>query len=104
MLYVLYGYTNHFRAGMLALSTAIGALIGLEVPLITRLLRGSRYRLRAALSNVLSLDYLGGLVGPRCSFPISCCPSSVAYIQRWSPAWSTLSSALAWWLAFKGGA
>ena len=61
VLYVLYGYTDHFRVGMLALSTAIGALIGLEVPLITRLLRGHG-TLRAALSNVLSLDYLGALL------------------------------------------
>ena len=61
VLYVLYGYTDSFRAGMLILSTAIGALIGLEVPLITRLLRGQG-TLRAALSNVLSLDYLGALV------------------------------------------
>ena len=61
VLYVLYGYTDHFRAGMLALSTAIGALVGLEVPLITRLLRGHG-TLRAALSNVLSLDYLGALL------------------------------------------
>ena len=61
VLYVLYGYTDHFRGGMLALSTAIGALIGLEVPLITRLLRGHG-TLRAALSNVLSLDYLGALL------------------------------------------
>ncbi len=61
VLYVLYGYTDHFRAGMLALSVVIGALIGLEVPLITRLLRGHG-TLRAALSNVLSLDYLGALL------------------------------------------
>lgn len=61
VLYVLYGYTDSFRAGMLALSTVLGALIGLEVPLITRLLRGQG-TLRAALSNVLSLDYLGALV------------------------------------------
>ena len=61
VLYVLYGYTDHFRVGMLALSVAIGALIGLEVPLITRLLRGHG-TLRSALSNVLSLDYLGALL------------------------------------------
>ena len=61
VLYVLYGYTDHFRIGMLALSAVLGALIGLEVPLITRLLRGHG-TLRTALSNVLSLDYLGALL------------------------------------------
>ena len=40
----------------------IGTLVGLEIPLLTRILK--RYgALRDILSNVLSLDYLGGLAG-----------------------------------------
>ena len=61
LLYTLYGYTDHFRSGMVALILALGILIGLEVPLITRLLRDCE-SLRSALSTVLSLDYLGALV------------------------------------------
>ena len=61
ILYLLYGYTDSFRLGMLSLIVAIGSLIGLEVPLLTRLLRGED-SLRTALSTVLSLDYLGALV------------------------------------------
>ncbi len=40
----------------------IGVLVGLEIPLLTRILRGSG-NLKEVLSNVLSLDYLGGLAG-----------------------------------------
>lgn len=61
LLYVLYGYTDYFRFGMIGLIVAIGVLIGLEVPLLTRLLRGYD-SLRSALSTVLSLDYFGALV------------------------------------------
>ncbi len=51
----------------------IGTLMGLEIPLITRILR--RYgALKDILSNVLSLDYIGGLAGsllfPLLLFPV----------------------------------
>lgn len=45
---------------LVGICTTIGALIGLEVPLLVRILR-ERYPLKSALSNVLSLDYLGAL-------------------------------------------
>jgi len=61
LLYLLYAYTDHFRYGMLVLVLAIGGLIGLEVPLLTRILRGYG-SLRTILSSVLSMDYLGSLV------------------------------------------
>ena len=61
LLYTVYGYTDHFRSGMVALILTLGILIGFEVPLITRLLRDCE-SLRSALSTVLSLDYLGALV------------------------------------------
>ncbi|MBI2503525.1 MAG: polyamine aminopropyltransferase [Candidatus Latescibacteria bacterium] len=61
ILYLAYAQGEHYRYWMLLLTMAIGALIGLELPLLTRLLQnyGS---LRATLANVLSLDYLGALV------------------------------------------
>jgi spermidine synthase len=45
---------------LVVISLAIGALVGLEVPLLVRILRG-QLSLKAALGNVLSLDYLGAL-------------------------------------------
>lgn len=59
-LYALYAYTDQFRYGMLVLIVLIGSLIGLEVPLLTRILR-QRGSLRTALSSVLSMDYFGSL-------------------------------------------
>ena len=61
VLYLAYAHGDHYRYWMLLLTMVIGGLIGLELPLLTRLLQnyGS---LRATLANVLSLDYLGALV------------------------------------------
>jgi len=59
-LYALYAYTDQFRYGMLLLIVLIGSLIGLEVPLLTRILR-QHGSLRTALSSVLSMDYFGSL-------------------------------------------
>ena len=61
VLYVAYLYTDHFRYAMVLLIVAVGALVGLELPLLTRMLQ--RFGdLRTVLSNVLFLDYLGSLV------------------------------------------
>ncbi len=61
VLYVAYADGQHYRYWMVLLTVLIGTLIGLELPLLTRLLQnyGS---LRSTLANVLSLDYLGALV------------------------------------------
>ena len=46
---------------MILLILAIGTLIGLEIPILTRILR--QYdSLKSALSNALSLDYCGSLI------------------------------------------
>ena len=60
-LYVAYLYTDHFRYVMVLLIVAVGALVGLELPLLTRMLQ-RHGELRTVLSNVLFLDYLGSLL------------------------------------------
>jgi len=61
VLYFAYLYSGHFRYVMILLIIAVGALVGLELPLLTRMLQ--HYGgLRTVLSNVLSVDYLGSLV------------------------------------------
>jgi spermidine synthase len=62
LLLVAYGLEASYTAVMVLVVVGIGILIGMEIPLLTRILAGS-YSLRANLSNVLSLDYLGALVG-----------------------------------------
>ncbi len=71
-LYLAYAYTDVYQYLMLVIILIIGTLIGLEIPLLTRILRrhGS---LRTILSNVLSLDYVGALVAA-VLFPFFCLP------------------------------
>ena len=61
LLYVAYAYTDLIQFTMLALIIAVGALTGLEVPLLTRALEHQE-TLSKNLANVLSLDYLGALL------------------------------------------
>ena len=60
ILYFAYLYTDGFRYWMILLIVAIGALVGLELPLLTRMLQ-QHGGLRTVLANVLSIDYLGSL-------------------------------------------
>ena len=71
-LYLAYAYTSVYKYLMLVIILIIGTLIGLEIPLLTRILRrhGS---LRTILSNVLSVDYVGALVAA-VLFPFFCLP------------------------------
>lgn len=67
VLYAAFAYTGRYRYCMLLLTVVIGALIGLELPLLARILR-AHGTLRSVLANVLSLDYLGSL-GAALLFP-----------------------------------
>ena len=60
-LYAVYSYSGQYRYWMILSILIIGGLIGVELPLLARILReyGS---LRRVLADVLSLDYLGALL------------------------------------------
>jgi len=60
ILYLCYAYTDAYTSCMIALILMIGVLIGLEIPLLTRIM-ARYYTLTANISNVLSVDYLGAL-------------------------------------------
>lgn len=51
----------------------IGALVGMEIPILTTLL-SQREKLKDSIANVMSLDYLGALVGS-VAFPLLLLPS-----------------------------
>ncbi len=72
ILYLAYTYTDVYRYFMLVVILIIGTLIGLEIPLLTRIL-GRYGSLRTILSNVLSMDYVGALVAA-VLFPFFCLP------------------------------
>ncbi|MBB4841975.1 spermidine synthase [Paucibacter oligotrophus] len=59
------GQQTTFRVLLYALVLLVGALVGLEIPLVMRILKKyfkQRYALRDLVSQVLTFDYLGALV------------------------------------------
>lgn len=61
ILYFAYAWTGLFIHAYLFLTIAIGMLIGLEIPFLTRLM--DRYNpLKVNIANILSFDYFGALV------------------------------------------
>lgn len=60
ILFMLFPVINDFRIALYALVLAIGVLVGLEIPLLIRILR-HRFALRELVSTVLTYDYVGAL-------------------------------------------
>ena len=66
VLYAAFTYTPVYHVAMGAVVLTIGVLIGLEIPLVTRLLGGpgrvTASSVKDTVANVLAVDYLGALV------------------------------------------
>ena len=60
VLFLAFGSVVHFQVVLLAFVAAIGVLVGLELPLLMRLLEG-QLELKDLVSRVLTFDYLGAL-------------------------------------------
>jgi spermidine synthase len=60
-LFLLFPIVSDFRILLYALVLAIGVLVGLEIPLLIRILR-HRFGFRELVSNVLTYDYVGALI------------------------------------------
>jgi spermidine synthase len=58
--FATFSYTDIYEPVLLVLISAVGVLVGLEIPLVIRILRDLS-ALRVTLANVLSADYLGAL-------------------------------------------
>ena len=63
VLFYLYGHSEFFQAGRVVWILVIGALIGLEVPLLIRLTDEVRENLRWSVGQMMGFDYIGALVG-----------------------------------------
>jgi spermidine synthase len=72
LLFLAFAYTQGFQLLMYALVIVIGILVGLEIPLLMRIIRG-RYHFRDVVAHVLTFDYLGAL-GASLLFPILLVP------------------------------
>lgn len=74
LLYAVFavGEDTYYYTAMIGITLAVGICIGLEIPLLTRIV-AFRADLSQALSDILSLDYLGALVGSL-AFPLLLLP------------------------------
>jgi spermidine synthase len=71
-LFLTFAYTDGFRVVLYALVGVIGTLVGLEIPLLMRILK-DRYEFKDVVASVLTFDYLGALAASLL-FPILLVP------------------------------
>lgn len=69
LLFSAYAFTKFYTLSMYLIIISIGILVGLEIPIITRIIENERNNLRITLANVLSFDYIGALIGSL-AFPL----------------------------------
>ncbi|HBY62976.1 MAG TPA: polyamine aminopropyltransferase, partial [Solibacterales bacterium] len=72
LLFLAFAYTGAFRLLLYLMVVVIGILVGLEIPLLMRILK-ERFEFRDLVANVLTFDYLGAL-GASLLFPILLVP------------------------------
>jgi spermidine synthase len=72
LLFLAFAYTQGFQLLMYAFVVVMGVLVGLEIPLLMRIVR-NRYHFRDVVAHVLTFDYLGAL-GASLLFPIVLVP------------------------------
>ena len=63
VIYTTFVFTDSYQLVMYSFSLAIGVLIGCEIPLLIRINTEYTQTLRANLSSILSMDYVGSLIG-----------------------------------------
>ena len=61
ILFLIFGWTVSFRIPLYSLVFLIGCFVGLEIPLLLRILEG-RFAFKDLVSNVFSFDYIGALL------------------------------------------
>jgi len=93
VLFVAFGSTPNFQLVLLGFVVAIGTLVGLEIPLIMRILEGS-ISFKDLVSRVLTFDYVGALAAA-VMFPLLFVPQ--LGLVRTSLLMGTLNAGVALW-------
>ena len=96
LLFLAFAYTQGFQLILYALVIVIGVLVGLEIPLLMRIVR-SRYNFRDVVAHVLTFDYLGAL-GASLLFPILLVP--YLGLVRSAMLFGIINVAVALWSTF----
>src|SRR5689334_18425354 len=71
-LFLAFAYTQGFRLILYSIVIAVGVLVGLEIPLLMRILK-ERFHFSELVAHVLTFDYLGAL-GASLLFPVLLVP------------------------------
>jgi len=95
-LFLAFAYTQGFQLILYATVIVIGVLVGLEIPLLMRIVR-SRYEFRDLVSHVLTFDYLGALAASLL-FPIVLVPK--LGLVRSAMLFGLVNAAVALWSTF----
>ena len=85
-----------FRTVLYALVLLIGILVGMEIPLVMRVLNRRQAEFRELVSRVLTFDYLGALA-VSLLFPLLLAPT--LGLARTGFLFGFLNAAVAWWTA-----
>lgn len=96
LLFLAFAYTTGFRLALYALVTVIGVLVGLEIPLLMRILR-DRFAFKDVVANVLTFDYLGALAASL-AFPIVLVPR--LGLVRAALLFGVVNAAIALWSTY----
>ena len=92
-LFLAFAYTQAFRFLLYLLVIVIGTLVGLEIPLLMRILR-ERFQFKELVANVLTFDYLGAL-GASLLFPLLLVPK--LGLVRGAMLFGLINAAVALW-------
>jgi spermidine synthase len=96
LLFFAFAYTQGFRLILYTLVLVIGTLVGLEIPLLMRILK-ERFQFRDLVAHVLTFDYLGAL-GASLLFPILLVPR--LGLVRSAILFGIINAAVALWSTF----
>jgi spermidine synthase len=96
LLFLAFAYTESFRLVLYLLVLIVGTLVGLEIPLLMRILR-ERFDFKDTVANVLTFDYLGAL-GASLLFPMLLVPQ--LGLVRTALLFGLINTAVALWTTF----
>lgn len=95
-LMLAFAFTQGFELILYALVIVMGVLVGLEIPLLMRIVK-DRYQFRDVIAHVLTFDYLGAL-GASLLFPILLVPR--LGLVRSAMLFGLINAAVALWSTF----
>ena len=96
LLMLAFAFTQGFELILYALVVVMGVLVGLEIPLLMRIVK-HRYQFRDVIAHVLTFDYLGAL-GASLLFPILLVPR--LGLVRSAMLFGLINAAVAFWSTY----